>query len=155
MKVNDENDQQIQPQVVEIPLRDATSSRTGKGKTRQRSKQDQPAEQAVRAHRRPEVLVAGRDEFTENGTTYRMLRMRNISASTSPRDLVRLFSKQDFHVADVEIYLTDAQDLTGMAILTLPGREAWYAQEWAHGRSWRGQKLDVAIKREGRWWSLA
>ena len=87
---------------------------------------------------------------------YQNLRIRNISVDTSTRDLVELFSQQQFSVVGVEIHLICPEDLTGMqAIVTLPTDEAALACRWANDRSWRGQNLDVVVQRDGRWWSLA
>jgi hypothetical protein len=82
---------------------------------------------------------------------YQNLRIRNISVDTSTRDLVELFSQQQFSVMGVEIHLICPEDLTGMqAIVTLPTDEAAAAYRWANGRSWRGQNLDVVVQPEGR-----
>jgi hypothetical protein len=81
---------------------------------------------------------------------YQDLRVRNISVDTSARDLVELFSQQQFYVVGVEIHLICPEDLTGMqAIISLPADEAEAAYLWANGRSWRGQNLDVVIQPEG------
>lgn len=91
-----------------------------------------------------------KNEWIEHGMGYQTLRIRNISVDTSPRDLVKLFSRQHFHVADLGIQLICAQDLTGMqAIITLPEDEVAEAHQWANGRSWRGQKLEVVVRPEG------
>jgi hypothetical protein len=75
------------------------------------------------------------------------LRIRNISAETSPLDLVELFSERRFHPADVRIDLLCAQELVCTeALVSLPKDEADEAFEWLSGRHWRGQRLNVVMQ---------
>lgn len=91
---------------------------------------------------------------TQDGTKYAELRIRNIAMDTSPEELLALFSR--FLVLGLRINLILPQDESEMeAFMTLPKNDGMEAYEWAREQSLRGQKLDVAILREGTWWSLA
>src|ERR1700689_3830937 len=102
MNENDENDEQKQLRIVEIPLRHETSSRADEGKTGQWSKQNWTAASRVGE------FVDDDEELGESGTGYETLRIRNISVDTIPRDLVDFFSRGHFSVADVQVHLIDA-----------------------------------------------
>jgi hypothetical protein len=155
MKVTKNNNRQTQHGLIEMPARNFTPLRSSKAGVRGAHKQNSPAEE------RPKVSVDGAlydedgNQLTNHDLGFETLRIRNLSVDTSPRALVQLFKQQQFYVADLQINLIFADDLTGMeAFLTLRAEEAVDAQVWADRRSWRGRKLDVAVLREGKWWSL-
>ena len=91
---------------------------------------------------------------TQNETKYAELRIRNIALTTSPEELLELFP--DFCVLGLRINLILPQDQNEMeAFMTLPKGDGVDACEWARKQSLQGEKLDVAILRDGKWWSLA
>jgi hypothetical protein len=83
---------------------------------------------------------------------FKTLRLRNIGADTSPRDLLELFPGEHYHIADlsVQLIVPENSKLTE-GFIALPKHEAAYAKEWALGRLWRGQKLDAALPGDETW----
>lgn len=79
---------------------------------------------------------------------FQTLRIRNLKWNTSPRSLLAFFGWR-FQVADVRVELLFGHDLSGTeAFLTIPARDAAQAIRWAHGRQWRGKKLNVSLERD-------
>lgn len=99
----------------------------------------------ISAMRRKERMTA--DTYRPG---FKNLLILNVTPDTSPRDLVMFFARQDFRVEDVRIGL-DLVEALGFvqAYITLPESEAVEAMEWARGRFWRGQRLDVQVRDRG------
>ena len=80
------------------------------------------------------------------GGAWKTLQIRNIGDDTAPRDLVELFSREQFDLAGVYVELIGLPDsCLVQGFISVREREATKAKKWANGMLWRGQKLDVAI----------
>jgi hypothetical protein len=74
------------------------------------------------------------------------LQIRNIGDDTAPRDLVELFSREQFDLSRAYVELIGSpRSCLAQGFISVREREATKAKNWANGMLWRGQKLDVAI----------
>jgi hypothetical protein len=75
-----------------------------------------------------------------------MLRLRNVDADLSVRELLDFLWGGGFHPEDVQIGVVIPENFDLVeAYVGLPGNEAVRAYQWAEKRFWRGKELDAAL----------